>query len=121
MAHTVAWLLVVLGMGHIAYGLRTYGAPLRAAWAAGYIGQFAATEERRTAFWFMIFGPLLVLAGHAALHAAAVGDMALLSILGGYLLLTGVLGAAAFPKSPFWAALAAGPLLIAAGRGWLPL
>ncbi|MDZ7918467.1 DUF6463 family protein [Rhodoferax sp.] len=119
MAHTVAWFMVLLGLGHMAYGLRKYRAPLRAAWAGGYIGQFAATEERRTAFWFMIFSPLLVLAGHAALHAAEVGDLALLTILGGYLLLTGVLGAAAFPKSPFWAALPAGPLLIAVGRGWL--
>lgn len=121
MAHTVAWLLVVLGLGHLAYGARKFREPLRAAWAGGYVGQFAATAERRTAFWFMIFGPLLVLAGHAALHAVAVGDLALLTIVGSYLLVTGVLGAAAFPKSPFWAALPAGPLLIAAGCGWLPL
>lgn len=121
MAHTVAWFMVVLGLGHIAYGLRKYRAPLRAAWGGGYIGQFAATDERRTAFWFLIFGPLLLLAGHTALHAAATADLALLKIVGSYLLLTGVLGAAAFPKSPFWAALPAGPLLIATGYGWLSL
>lgn len=117
MAHIAAWFLVFLGLGHIAYGLHKYRAPLRAAWAGGYIGQFGATEERRTAFWFLILGPLLVLAGHVALHAAAMGDLALLKIVGSYLLLTGVLGAAAFPNSPFWAALPAGPLLIAAGYG----
>ncbi|HCX82239.1 MAG: hypothetical protein A3E00_14300 [Curvibacter sp. RIFCSPHIGHO2_12_FULL_63_18] len=121
MAHTAAWFLVLLGLGHIAYGLRKYHAPLRAAWAGGFIGQFGATEERRTAFWFLILGPLLVLAGHAALHAVATGDLALLKIVGGYLLFTGVLGAAAFPKSPFWAALPTGPLLIATGYGWLSL
>jgi uncharacterized membrane protein HdeD (DUF308 family) len=121
MAHTIAWFMVLLGLGHMAYGLRKYRAPLRAAWAGGYIGQFAATEERRTAFWFLIFSPLLVMAGHAALHAVATGDLALLKIVGSYLLLTGVLGAAAFPKSPFWAALPAGPMLLAAGYGWLSL
>ncbi|PQA77999.1 DUF6463 family protein [Rhodoferax sp. TS-BS-61-7] len=121
MATSIAWFTVFLGLGHMAYGVRKYRAPLRAAWASGYIGQFGATEERRTAFWFLIFSPLLVLAGHAALHAAATGDGALLKIVGGYLLLTGVLGAAALPKSPFWAALPAGPLLIAAGYGWLSL
>lgn len=121
MATSVAWFMVFLGLAHIAYGVRKYRAPLRAAWVGGYIGQFAATEERRTAFWFLIFGPLLVLAGHAAQHAAATGDLALLKIVGSYLLLTGVLGAAAFPKSPFWAAVPAGPLLIAAGYGWLSL
>jgi hypothetical protein len=117
MAHTIAWFMVFLGLGHIAYGLRKFRAPLRAAWAGGYIGQFAATEERRTAFWFLIFGPLLVLTGHTALHALGAGDLTLLKIVGSYLLLTSVLGAAAFPKSPFWAALPAGPLLIAAGYG----
>jgi uncharacterized membrane protein HdeD (DUF308 family) len=121
MAHTVAWFMVLLGLGHVAYGARKYAAPLRAAWSDGYIGQFAASEERRTAFWFMIFGPLVALAGHAALHAAATGDLVLLRIVGSYLLLTGVLGAAAFPKSPFWAAVPAGPLLIATGYGWLSL
>lgn len=121
MAHTVAWFVVLLGLGHMAYGVRKYATPLRAAWASGYIGQFAATVERRTAFWFMVFGPLLVLTGHVALHAATTGDLALLKIVGSYLLFTGVLGAAAFPRSPFWAALPAGPLLIAAGYGWLSL
>jgi hypothetical protein len=117
MAHTIAWFMVFLGLGHIAYGLRKFRAPLRAAWADGYIGQFAATEERRTAFWFLIFGPLIVLTGHTALHALDAGDLTLLKIVGSYLLLTSVLGAAAFPTSPFWVALPAGPLLIAAGYG----
>ena len=98
MAISIACFLVLLGLAHIAYGARKYAAPLRAAWAGGYIGQFAATEERRTAFWFMIFGPLLVLAGHAALHAAAMGDLTLLKIVGSYLLLTGVLLSAALVR-----------------------
>ncbi len=120
MSLVVAWALFVLGIGHIEYGLIKFKAPLFEAASAGFIGQFMASELRRTAFWFVIFGPLLMLAGHTAIHAVAVSDLALLKILGAYALIISVIGVAAFPKSPFWVALLLSPLLIAAGYGLLP-
>lgn len=115
----IAWLVWALGIGHVAVGLRTFRAPLAEVVAGGFVGQFQRAEIRRTAFWFVIFGPLLMLAGHTAIHAVAVADLALLRLVGSYLLVTSAIGAAAFPKSPFIVALAVSPLLIAAGCGWL--
>lgn len=119
MAKVAAWVLLVLGIGHIIYGLVKFKSPLFAAVADGYIGQFGAPEVRRTTFWFMIFGPLLILAGHVGIHAAAHGDLALLKIVGIYTFATALLGVAAYPTSPFWGALVAAPVLIATGYKWL--
>ena len=119
MVNAVAWLIFALGIGHIAYGIfRFREALIDAAWD-GFVGQFGAPEVRRTAFWFFVFGPLLMLAGHAALHAAASGDFALLKMIGAYLFVTAAVGVAAFPKSPFLAALLVSPVLVAAGYGWV--
>jgi len=121
MAKSTAWFLFLLGIGHIAVGLVQYRKPLRDAVVAGFVGKFAVPEIRRTAFWFLVVGPLMMLAGQVGLHAIAQGDRALLRMLGMYVLVSAVLGAAAFPKSPFWAALVASLVLIAAGYGWLAL
>lgn len=119
MPHLVAWLTFFLGLAHVVFGLIKYQKPLTEAVCAGYVGQFAAPapEARRTAFWFVLFGPLLMAVGHVGIHAVAVGDLALLQILGVYVFATALVGIAAFPKSPFWAALVLGPWLIAAGYG----
>lgn len=93
------------------------GAPLRAALAAGFIGQFAASEDRRTAFWFLIFAAPLMLAGHLAVHAVASADLRSLRLIGFYLLPASVIGVLAFPKSPLWAPLLLAPLFIALGYG----
>lgn len=119
MATAAAWFMFLLGVGHIVFGLVRFKGPVAQACSAGFIGQFAVPEVRRTAFWFLIFGPLLMLAGHVGIHAVARGDLALLRILGLYAFVTAVLGAAAFPKSPFWAPLLVAPVLIATGYGWI--
>lgn len=119
MPHLAAWFTFLLGLAHLVFGLVKYKQPLAEAVTAGYVGQFAAPapEVRRTAFWFVIFGPLLMAAGHLAIRAVAVDDLALLRILGFYVLASALMGIAAFPKSPFWAALVLGPWLICAGYG----
>ena len=117
MANVAAWFVFFLGFAHIVFGLVRFRKPVVDAIADGYVGQFAVPEVRRTAFWFLIFGPLLVLVGHVGIHAVAQGDLALLRILGFYGLITALLGVTAFPKSPFWAPLLVSPLLIAAGYG----
>jgi hypothetical protein len=118
MANVFAWLLFVLGIAHIAFALVKFKAPLFDAVAAGFVGQFKAPEIRRTAFWFFIFGPVLMLAGHAAVHAIAVGDFALLRIIGAYATVTSVIGIAALPKSPFLIALPISAVILACGYGW---
>jgi len=116
----VAWVLFALGVGHIVYGLVKFKAPLSEAVAAGFVGQFKVPEVRRTAFWFLAAGALVMLAGHAAVHAVASADLAFLKIIGFYMLAISILGVSAFPLTPFLAVLIVAPLLIAAGYGLLP-
>jgi len=119
MANTIAWLLFALGVAHIVFGLVKFRVPLGEVVAGGFIGQFKFSEARRTAFWFVIFGPLLMLVGHAAIHAVAMGDLAFVKVIGIYTLVVSLIGIAAFPKSPFLASLVVSTLLIAVGYGWL--
>ena len=121
MANAVAWFMFILGIVHIIFGLVRFKGPVWDAVSAGFVGKFAVPEVRRTAFWFLIFGPLLMLAGQVGIHAVAHGDLELLKVLGLYAFATAVVGVAAFPKSPFWAPLFVAPVLIAAGYGLLPL
>lgn len=113
-----AWLLLFLGIAHVLFAFVRYKEPLLAAVGAGFIGQFAEPEARRTAFWFAIFGVPLMLAGHAAIHAIAAGDLALIRIIGYYVFVASLIGVAAFPKSPFPASLVVAIMLLAAGYGW---
>ena len=119
MTHVATWLMFFLGIAHIVFGLFRFKGPVADAVSDGFIGKFAVPEVRRTAFRFLIFGPMLMLAGHVGIHAAAKGDLALLRILGIYALVIAIVGSAAFPKSPFWAPLLVAPVLIAAGFGLL--
>lgn len=119
MANVVAWILFGLGTAHIAFGLFRFKAPLSDAAAAGFVGKFQAPEIRRTAFWFLIAGPLLMLTGHIAIRAVAAGDLEVLKITGFYLFGMSVIGVAAMPKSPILASLILSVFLIAAGYGLL--
>jgi hypothetical protein len=117
MANAVAWGLFVLGVAHIVFGLVKFRVPLAEAVSAGFVGKFQVPEIRRTAFWFIVCGPFVMLAGHVAIHAVSVGDLALLRLIGLYAMVTSLIGVIAFPKSPFWGALLLSPLLLAAGHG----
>jgi hypothetical protein len=119
MSSLVAWAQFVLGIIHIVFGIIRFKVPLTEAVSAGFIGKFQIPETRRTAFWFLMCGPLLILSGHIAIHAVAVHDLALLKIIGAYTLGSSIVGVVAFPKSPFWASIVISPLLIAAGYGLL--
>ena len=112
-----AWALLALGVGHVAYTFARFRGPLRAAASDGFMNQFKWPEERRTALWFALFGPLLILAGHTAVHAAAAGDLGLIRIVGGYVFTTSVIGVAAVPRSPFLLSLPVSGLLLARGLG----
>lgn len=121
MTHAAAWTLIALGLGHLIFGLVRFRVPVADALAAGFVGKFYAPQVRQTAFWFLIFSPLVMCLGQVALHALAQADLALLKMVGIYALTTAVLGVAAFPKSPFWGVLVLAPVLIAGGMGVLPV
>ena len=119
MTTTLAWFLFALGVSHVGVALIKFRAPLMEGLRAGMIGKFGAPEARRTAFWFTLFGPLVMLAGQVAIHAAATGDLALYRLVGSYLLGVSVVGAFVSPKSPFSAGLLISALMVAAGYGLL--
>ena len=117
MAIVVAWVLVALGVGHTVVGLVSFKKPLGEAIRAGFVGRFVGYPDRQTAFWFIVFGPLLVMAGHMAVHAANTADRGLLKIIGFYLLAISAVGSLAEPTSPFWAGLVSALIFIGAGYG----
>ena len=110
----LAWLLFILGIGHIGYAFVKFGAPLWAGVSAGVVGQFGAPEIRRTAFWFTMFGPLLMLAGQVAIRAASTGDTRLYRLVGIYLLAISAIGVLAIPVSPFLVGALISVLIVAA-------
>lgn len=114
MTTTLAWLLFALGVAHIAYAFVKFRAPLLEGLSAGVVGQFGSPELRRTAFWFTMFGPLLMFAGQVAVHAAEQGDLGLFRLVGAYLLAVSCVGVVALPKSPFVVGFAISSLIVAA-------
>lgn len=116
MALAAAWILAGLGAGHTLFALVWYRKPVWEEVKEGGLGKFREIISRR--FWITIFGPLMVLIGHVAIRAAASADLALLQVIGIYLLISSTLGVIAFPKTPFWAALILSAILIGAGFGW---
>jgi hypothetical protein len=120
MSNIVAWILFVLGAVHIPFGIARFRSPLADAVRDGFAGKFSAHETRRTALWFIVLGPLFMLAGQVAIHAVATGDLTLLRIVGIYIFITSLVCVIAVPKSGFWATLLISPLIIAAGYGLLP-
>lgn len=117
MSNIVAWTLFTLGVLHIPFGIIKFKTAFAAAVGGGFVDQFRAHEDRRAALWFTMLGPLFMLAGQAAVHAVAVGDLALLKMVGIYVLLISTICVVAVPKSGFWATLLISPLIIAAGYG----
>jgi len=120
MAIIAAWILVILGLGHTAFGVVMFKKPLVGAMRAGFVGQFVDHPDRDEAFWFMIFGPLLIMGGHLAIRAVKTADTQFLRIIGFYFLAISVVGSLAAPDSPFWVGLLSSAVLIGAGYGWLP-
>ena len=114
MAATTAWLLFVLGVGHVVYAFVKFREPLLSGVAAGVVGQFSSPEVRRTAFWFVMFGPLLMLAGQVAIYAVGIADLRLLRLVGVNLLVMSAVGLVALPRSPFLAGALVSALIVAA-------
>ena len=120
MSYFLASSILVLGVGHILYGLIQFRVPLAAALADGFYNKFKGYELRRTAFWFVSFGPLLMLVGQISIRVVAIGDMSTVRLIGYYLVGVTFLGLAAFPKSPFLIAFPLSLMFLASGCGLLP-
>ena len=118
LASISSWALVTLGLAHVGFGIIKFKAPLIEAISSGFVGKFSVPEVRRTAFWFVMFGVPLILAGHIAVRASASGDLSLLGIIGSYVFATSLVGIAAFPKSPFPASVLVSVFLVLAGLGF---
>lgn len=119
MVKIVAWAVFGLGLAHIIFGIMRFKVPLTDALLAGFSGQFVVPEIRRTAFWFLMCGPMFMLAGHLAIHAVAMDDVRTLKLIGYYMFAASLVGVAAFPASPLWAPLLLSLPLIAAGHAWI--
>lgn len=112
-----AWMLIVLGVSHVVFGLVRFKGPVGAAIADGFIGTFTKDDARRLAFWFIVVGPLLVLLGQVALNAIGANDIGLIKLIGWYLMGTFAIGVLAFPVSPLWLLLPPAAIFVAAGFG----
>ena len=119
MSPTLPWTLFALGICHVVYGSIKFKAPLRDAITSGFVGKFSVPEARRSAFWFMMFGPLLMLAGQVTIHAVVINDAYLVRLVGFYLFAVSAVGVVALPKSPFLAGLVISLLLLGVGYGFL--
>jgi uncharacterized membrane protein HdeD (DUF308 family) len=115
MANFAAWSLLVLGVLHVFYGVIAFRVPLLAVVAEGFVGQFSKHEAQQAAFWFVIFGPLLMMAGHLCIHATAKGDYDTMLLVGTYMSIISLVGFAALPKSPFIIGLIASLFITATG------
>ena len=102
----IAWVIAVLGALHILLGLIRFRTPLKQIIKSGYVGRFGDSDLNRSAFWFIIFGPLLMLVGHVAVYAASSNNAELLKIIGSYLLVISAVAVVSVPKAPFWITLA---------------
>jgi hypothetical protein len=119
MSRVTAWSLFLLGLAHVVFGLARFSGPVTDALADGFIGQFRVPEVRRTAFWFLMCGPLLMLVGHIAIRAVTNGDAQLLKIIGIYGVVSSMIGILAFPVSPLWILFLVSGFALAVGQGWL--
>ena len=115
MRHPIGTSLIAIGVLHVVYALVRYHGPLIEIVGNGLIGG-AETPDQFGAFWFLIAGPLMLLAGVAARSQEAAG-LQPGARFGGVLLGSAVLGAAVFPVSGFWLLLVPGILALRSGDG----
>jgi hypothetical protein len=90
------------GVGRIVTGLVIFRPQLSAILRDGLVNAVLPHFDRRAAFWFILIGAMVAMAGHVILHAVALGDAHLLRIVGWYLLAVSTIGTLAMTRSPSW-------------------
>jgi len=98
--------LMVGGIGHIVTGLVIFREQLAAIFRDGFVDAVLPHYDRRAAFWFILFGAMVVMTGHVIVHAVARGDGQLLKVVGWYLLGISSIGTLAMTRSPSWGLIA---------------
>lgn len=97
-----------LGLAHAGAGLVVYRRPLADIVEDKVVDSVPDWGDRATAFWFLTSAPVLWLAGRLLQSAEATHDLAAQRAAGGVLTATGLVGAAAMPRSGFLAVAAVG-------------
>ncbi|HEY5821716.1 MAG TPA: DUF6463 family protein [Propionibacteriaceae bacterium] len=108
-------LVIALGLVHVATAILADGTELRDLIRAGIGGLPTAPFSQVAVFYSVLFGVLAAAAGQVMLWAAV--RLGTIPVVPGFVLiavgLAGVLGA---PRSPFWAAIVLGLLVIIVSR-----
>lgn len=115
MVAIAAYTMIALGALHVLFGVIRFRKPLGDACREGFIGRFEQSDARRLAFWFIAIGPLMSLLGWASLDVYKAGDLPLIATMGVTLLVVGVIGVLAFPRSPLWSLFPPSLMFIAGG------
>jgi hypothetical protein len=109
MIRTVARCLVAIGIVHSLFGLVLYRAPLSAIAGEGFVATVLPPHvDREAAFWFVLFGPILVMLGQVVGRAARRDDAGIVRLIGAWLLAGGMVGVIVMPVSGFWLLIAVG-------------
>lgn len=112
MNHRLGMMLRGLAVLHGAVGLVIYRRPLASVVGDGLVNAFDPHIDRRAAFWFLLFTPVLFMTAQLVDAAARRGDSDTLRTLARNFLGIGALGAAAMPVSGFWFVLGLGALML---------
>ena len=116
--------LMLLGLGHAAWGLVAYREPLGEIVRAGVVGSVGDgifdTEHSRgpraAAFWFLLAAPIVAVLGYLTEAASRAGNARAVRVSGGTVLGLGVLGTAVIPRSGFPVTVPLGLWLLRSAR-----
>jgi hypothetical protein len=119
MNRTVGRLLITVGVGHAMLGILIFPEQLAAMLRDGVFNAiphrlhgFVPDFRREAAFWFVLYGPVLVMLGQITGRA----DRRLARVIGWNLLVTGLAGVVVMPVSGFWLLIGAAALLLRPAR-----
>jgi hypothetical protein len=116
--------VMLISIGHTAWGLYAYRKPLREILRAGVLdsvgdGVFAlehSDDERAAGFWFMLAAPLMCLTGYLTEAALRSGEQRTVAVTGRTVLAIGAIGTTVMPRSGFPAVMPVGYWLIRSAR-----
>ena len=95
---------------HAVFGLWFYADPVLATLQDGLVAAVDPHVDRRLAFWFLLYSPVLWILGDEFDHGLEAGQLPLLRRLTRLLVGMGGVGAALMPVSGFWLVLGLGML-----------